>query len=290
VFPVASSLDSKAVVPKLNSVAPRGAPVVYQGCLEILWTGLLLTKESQITPTVSDFLCILLQTDCKILKITALTTYICHNRKKNLYIPGGEKNGVPAIILHTVLGCRGREKFENYCSAVSALCGSHTSLFNGALFRFMACTIAKYRNVTLKTDPITTIRFMKNSFKNSLNKAAITSFLNLTRSLCMIILIRNCITSVVEAALLNKRRRSKRRPNVGLRPVINFETCFFIHFWAHNSPGRLCVRLRLHCFLAVSLLANCPSRVMEKCKVVLKTFLLEGLSEQRLKIKYLLLN
>jgi hypothetical protein len=206
VFPVASSLDSKAVVPKLNAVAPRGTPVVYQGCLEILWTGLLLTNESQITRMNSEFLCILLQTDCTILKSQPWQQwYIHHNRKKTCEWLAERRKGCRQLY-YTILGRHQREKFENYCSAVSALCVSHTSLFNGALFRFMACTIAKYRYVTLKTDPITTIRLMKNSFKNSLNKAAITSFLNLTRSLCMIILIRNCITSGVEAALLNTFR------------------------------------------------------------------------------------
>jgi hypothetical protein len=50
---------------------------------------------------VSDFLCNSLQTDCTVLKLTALTTTVYLSKQKNnLHITGGEKKGVPVIILH----------------------------------------------------------------------------------------------------------------------------------------------------------------------------------------------
>jgi hypothetical protein len=47
-----------------------------------------------------DSLCILLQTDCTILEVTALTMVYPLYERKNLPIIGGDKKGVLAIILH----------------------------------------------------------------------------------------------------------------------------------------------------------------------------------------------
>jgi hypothetical protein len=66
----------RIVVPKLDSAASKGASGVSKGCCKFLETGLLLTNKSQITPVVTGFLCILLQTDSTVLKVAALITVV----------------------------------------------------------------------------------------------------------------------------------------------------------------------------------------------------------------------
>jgi hypothetical protein len=65
------------------------------------------------------FLCILLQTDCTILKVTTLTTMVYVITEKNLHIIGGEKKGVAAITLYNFRVLSG-ENFGNHWSRLTS--------------------------------------------------------------------------------------------------------------------------------------------------------------------------
>jgi hypothetical protein len=50
-------------------------------------------------PIFTEFSCILLRTDCTVLNVVALTTLV-FPVLNDLHIIGGEKKGVPAVLLH----------------------------------------------------------------------------------------------------------------------------------------------------------------------------------------------
>jgi hypothetical protein len=96
----------------------QGCPRCISGMPWIFWTCLLLRNVSRTTPVVTDFLCILPQTDWAFLKIAALTTMIYPLQQKKTCISLAERKKVCRQLYYTNtrIGCRQRENWNSHWS------------------------------------------------------------------------------------------------------------------------------------------------------------------------------
>lgn len=153
--------------PKRGYAAPKCALILAQGCCEYFWTGLLLGKQSHVTPIVSDFCAFCFKQTVEFLQLhLPQQWYVRQNRKQFYYTilcAVSEKNGMKALTTSV-------ERYSRvslvrlflcgyiivYCEAMSqgfSKCGTHTTSIKPAIVQRYMGTVRKNQKIKNKHFP-----------------------------------------------------------------------------------------------------------------------------------------